>query len=95
MGFVDDIINRIKNEVSWKVGQGVSEGIGQVTSKIFKKKAPENNSPKCPKCGKEIIEAGLKFCPDCGAKLMLTCPKCNVDFPVGKKFCAQCGETLK
>lgn len=92
MGFIDDIINRIKNEISWKVGQGVSGGIGQVTSKIFNKKPPEN---KCPKCNKTIAEAGLKFCPDCGAKLLLTCPKCNVDFPAGKKFCAQCGETLK
>lgn len=95
MGFVDDIINRIKNEVSWKVGQEVSGGISKVASKIFKKGAPENKLPKCPKCKKEIIDPGLKFCPDCGAKLMATCVKCNLDYPTGTKFCTQCGEVLK
>lgn len=92
MGFVNDIINRIKNELSWKAGQEVSGGISRVAGKIFNKKTPEN---KCPKCKKIITETGLKFCPDCGAKLTLTCPKCNVDFPVGKKFCPQCGEALR
>lgn len=92
MGFTDDLINKVKNEVSWKVGQEVSSGISKAASKIFEKKAPVN---KCPKCKKVITDAALKFCPDCGAKLLLTCPKCSVDYPVGTKFCTQCGEALK
>lgn len=95
MGFVDDIINKVKNEVSWKVGQEVSSGISKASSKIFDKKAPENKLPKCPKCGRQISEVGLKFCPDCGGKLIANCPKCNVDYPAGTKFCTQCGEALK
>lgn len=95
MGFIDDIVNRVKNEVSWKVGQGVSGGISQATSKIFNKKTPEATIPKCPKCKKEITDPALKFCPDCGTKLIVTCSKCNIDYPVGTKFCTQCGEALK
>jgi len=95
MGFTDDILNRIKNEVSWKVGQEVSGGISQVASKIFKKRTPENKLPKCPKCKKDIADSGLKFCPDCGTKLLATCAKCNIDYPTGTKFCTQCGEALK
>jgi len=92
MGFTDDIINRVKNEVSWKVGQGVSGGISKAASKIFEKKPKVN---KCPKCKKEITDTALKFCAECGGKLLLTCTKCSVDYPVGTKFCTQCGEALK
>lgn len=95
MGFIDDLGNKIKNDVSWKIGQEASTGLGSLTSKIFRKKTPEDKTPKCPKCKKEISDAGLKFCPDCGAKLMMTCSKCNIDYPTGTKFCTQCGETLK
>jgi predicted RNA-binding Zn-ribbon protein involved in translation (DUF1610 family) len=95
MGFLDDIVNKVKNEVSWKVGQEVSSGISKASSKIFEKKSPEAKIPKCPKCGKEITDPTLKFCPECGAKLLVTCPKCNIDYPIGTKFCTQCGEALK
>ena len=95
MGFADDMLNKIKNELSWKVGQGVSSGVNKVASKIFNKKDVGPKTLKCPKCGREITEVGLKFCPDCGTKLLLTCSKCNIDYPVGTKFCTQCGEALK
>ncbi|MFZ2038357.1 MAG: zinc ribbon domain-containing protein [Minisyncoccia bacterium] len=95
MGFLDDLTGKIKNEVSWKVGQGVSTGISKVASKIFDKKAPEAKVPKCPKCKKEITDPALRFCPECGAKLIVTCSKCNIDYPIGTKFCTQCGEVLK
>ena len=95
MGFTDDLFNKIKNDVSWKIGQEASTGIGKITSKIFNKKTPEAKIPKCPKCKKEITDPALKFCPDCGAKLLATCPKCNIDYPIGTKFCTQCGGPLK
>jgi predicted RNA-binding Zn-ribbon protein involved in translation (DUF1610 family) len=95
MGFLDDIKNRVKNEVSYKVGQGASDGLGKITDKIFNKNDSGNKTPKCPKCKKEISDPGLKFCPNCGQKLLLTCSKCGVDYPSDTKFCTQCGEALK
>lgn len=55
-------------------------------------KKAEVEAPKCYKCKKAIPEAGLKYCPSCGANFMVTCVKCNVDFPLGTKFCPKCGE---
>jgi len=92
MGFLDDIVGRVKNEASWKV----SQEIGNVTSKIFdKKEKTPGMIDKCPKCRKKIGEVGLKFCPSCGATLMATCSKCNLNFPLETKFCTQCGGKLK
>lgn len=92
MGFLDDIVGRVKNEASWKVSQGISNA----TSKIFdrKKKVP-GEIDKCPKCRKKIEAIGLKFCPSCGATLVATCSKCSLDFPLETKFCTQCGGKLK
>lgn len=95
MGFADDFVNKVKNEVSWKLGQEASNGVSKIASKIFDKKSPENKEPACPKCKKAITDVALKFCPECGAKLTVTCSKCNVDYPVAVKFCTQCGEALK
>jgi predicted amidophosphoribosyltransferase len=95
MGFLDDITGKIKNEVGWKIGQEASDGIGKITSKIFNKEASGDGALKCPKCKKKITDPSLRFCPDCGQKLLLTCPKCNIDYPFGTKFCTQCGEPLK
>lgn len=95
MGFIDDLTNKVKNEVSWKVGQEAASGISKIASKIFDKKAPESKAPKCPKCSKEVADLNLKFCPNCGSKLLATCPKCNAGYPVGTKFCTQCGDALK
>ncbi len=92
MGFFGDILNKFKSELSWKASQEISEGIDKATDKIFNKKTSGN---KCPKCKKEILELGLKFCPHCGAKLMHTCPKCNIDFSIDQQFCTQCGTKLE
>ena len=47
----------------------------------------------CPKCGKAVRKG--KFCPECGAKLSASCPKCGAGAPDGAKFCPECGETLE
>lgn len=86
------IFDRVKSDLEWKAGQEVSSTIFKGASKLFKKGEKVN---KCPKCKKPITESGLKFCSSCGAKLMVTCQKCVKDFPVGTKFCDQCGEVLK
>lgn len=94
MGVLGDIASRVTNDLSWKAGQEVSEGISQGVSKIFAKKDASTSPTKCPKC-KAKITPDLKFCQKCGAKLTVSCSKCKTEYPVGVKFCAQCGGSLK
>lgn len=49
----------------------------------------------CPNCRQEI-EAGLKFCGNCGAHIEshlvgLTCPECGSPLLPGAEFCTECG----
>jgi len=53
---------------------------------------------RCPKCG-TLVDAGTKFCPQCGAPLTepaapTNCPKCGAKLPAGAKFCPACGEKI-
>jgi len=92
MGIFDNIISKVKNDLSYKAGNEISDAITKGASKILgKNDEPKKN--KCPKCKKPLSE-GLKFCEECGAKLTVSCSKCSVDYPVGKKFCPSCGEKL-
>ena len=47
----------------------------------------------CPKCD-VALDKGLKFCSNCGAKLMKECPKCGYDVEDGVKFCPNCGSLI-
>src|SRR5215831_16524284 len=47
----------------------------------------------CPSCGFENPE-GLKFCEDCGTKLVRACPTCGQQVRPTAKFCGECGTTL-
>lgn len=46
----------------------------------------------CPEC-KSTVAKG-KFCPECGHKFAMNCPKCGVELSAGAKFCPECGEKL-
>lgn len=46
----------------------------------------------CPACGKATPEG--KFCMECGASLVNTCPNCGHEVPAGGKFCLECGTKL-
>jgi class 3 adenylate cyclase/tetratricopeptide (TPR) repeat protein len=48
---------------------------------------------KCPQCQFEN-PAGMKFCGQCGAKLVVLCPQCGGENPPGFKFCGECGSSL-
>ena len=48
---------------------------------------------KCPNCQFENPE-GMKFCGECGAKLVRICLKCNFTNPAHFKFCGECGHNL-
>lgn len=92
MGIFNEIASKVKSDLTWKAGQGVSSGISSGLSKVVKGKGAAPLK-KCPKCKKKLTETGLKFCPSCGFKLVATCTKCTVDFPFGTKFCPQCGNS--
>ncbi|MFA5108902.1 MAG: zinc ribbon domain-containing protein [Candidatus Micrarchaeia archaeon] len=96
MGILDGLANKVKSDLEWKAGQEISTGVAKGASKVLNKDGSSSgDKSKCPKCKKPITESGLKFCPECGAKLTLTCKKCAVDYPVGTKFCTKCGTALK
>src|SRR5512138_1712223 len=48
---------------------------------------------KCPRCERESRK-GLRFCEDCGARLIVTCAACGAEVVPGKKFCGACGATI-
>ncbi len=93
MGILDGVANRVKYDMEWKAGSVISDKIAQGASKVLNK--GEADKGKCPKCKKPITDSTLKFCPNCGQKLQLTCAKCSISFPWGTKFCTQCGGALK
>ncbi len=60
--------------------------------------ATQEDSWKCPDCGN--VNTG-KFCLGCGKSkeeatkpATVKCPKCGTEWPVGTKFCGECGEKL-
>ena len=48
---------------------------------------------QCAKCG-TTNRGGMKFCEECGARLLLPCPGCGEPTLAGKKFCGECGTPL-
>jgi len=81
----------------------------QVQTPVFTSPTQESQAPRttqvatemrCPKCG-ATVQAGAKFCPECGTKLEppkpvvpTNCPKCGAKLPAGAKFCPACGEKI-
>ncbi len=91
MGFLDSIIQGIKDNLKWRARgeaiKGVEKGIGSVIKRA---------KNRCPKCRKPITEEGARFCPHCRAKLVLVCPSpnCQRESPLGTEFCSSCGAKL-
>ena len=54
---------------------------------------PKASGSVCPSCG-QPVQAGAKFCMNCGAKLQAVCPKCGQPVQPGAKFCMFCGQQL-
>src|SRR5919108_2713673 len=48
---------------------------------------------QCASCGFENPE-GLKFCEECGTKLVRVCPSCGQQVRPTAKFCGKCGTAL-
>lgn len=48
---------------------------------------------RCGNCGFEN-PAGMKFCEECGTKLVWACPRCGREVRPTAKFCGECGTLL-
>lgn len=81
------------------IGMGAGAALGNVMGQMFNQN-PQNqqsvqNQPtvQCPKCSAQI-QAGVKFCPNCGqntAPQGVACVNCNKQISQGTKFCPECG----
>lgn len=83
------------------MGLGVAPNMGNIFGGISENTMNINSQPNssqgkvCPKCSATIAD-GLKFCGNCGEKVLntLTCPACNYENPENTKFCGNCGQRL-
>lgn len=48
---------------------------------------------RCSRCGADSL-AGMRFCGECGAPLVLSCRSCGAANPPEHKFCGHCGAAL-
>jgi class 3 adenylate cyclase/tetratricopeptide (TPR) repeat protein len=46
---------------------------------------------RCPRCQQDN-PTDARFCPGCGAHLVLACGACGAELPGGARFCPQCGQ---
>jgi len=86
-------------------GMGVGLGAGVSMANIFgeamrtsandlkEESKPKENKTACVKCGAEI-KLNAKFCPECGAKQVLTCANCGAEIKASAKFCPECGNKV-
>ena len=85
------------------VGMGAGAAMGQMFAQSFNPApaaqpaaapavAPAAAQAVCTACGAQI-PAGVKFCPECGAKQSTSafCTSCGKEIPAGTKFCPECG----
>lgn len=81
------------------VGNGVS-GIGTAGTETAGADGGETGEAAtekvqvCPQC-QASVQAGAKFCSNCGTKLIQVCPGCGKVVAPGSKFCSECGCALK
>ncbi|MGD1099454.1 MAG: SPFH domain-containing protein [Thermoplasmata archaeon] len=84
------------------VGLGAGLGIGYgMAGQMQGAYGPGPGQP-CPKCA-TLVQAGVRFCPNCGTPMGGAppaaaqgppCPKCGQPNAAGVKFCANCGASL-
>ena len=84
-------------------GMGMGGTFGQMASQMGQYINPQAQPPQpaaqasagsvCPSCG-HAVQAGAKFCMNCGAKLQAVCPNCGQAAAPGAKFCMFCGHQL-
>ncbi|MCX7874899.1 MAG: hypothetical protein N2321_01890 [Melioribacteraceae bacterium] len=53
----------------------------------------EDDNNKCPKCN-YWNQGAVKYCSNCGTKLLMICNNCSVENPRDAKYCNSCGNKL-
>ena len=48
---------------------------------------------RCPRCQSQNRE-GVRFCEDCGGRLVTVCASCGAELLPEKKFCGSCGSSV-
>ncbi|VVC01957.1 Double zinc ribbon [uncultured archaeon] len=94
MGILEGIAGKVKSDLEWKAGQTITDTVVKGASKLGGKGGSAGPSNACPKCKKAVPDPRPKFCPACGAALMVTCKKCNAEYHAGTNFCTGCGTKL-
>lgn len=90
------VTGAVRNETA---GTGVS-GIGTAGTETAGADGGETGETAtekvqvCPQC-QASVQAGAKFCSNCGTKLIQVCPGCGKVVAPGSKFCSECGCALK
>lgn len=74
------------------VGLGMGTNLGRTAGETMSTH-PTKNTRACTKCGKPL-NAGAKFCPECGTPVHFYCPECGTTLAAGSKFCPECGKKL-
>ena len=94
MGILDGITNKVKYDLEWKAGQTISDGLAKGAGSVLNKGQAPSGTAACPKCKAPVPDPRPKFCAKCGTPLIVTCKKCNAEYPTGTNFCTGCGKKL-
>lgn len=82
---------------SFEQSNSSANGFTKSESGLGRQGAASQNAGRriCPRCS-AVLENGMKFCGNCGAKISrsIICPQCGAQNDEKMKFCTQCGVKL-
>ncbi len=76
-----------------KSAEAESKDDDQLEALIRARKQAIGHPKRCPKCQNKL-DAGARFCPNCGTDLGLACPSCGKVVLPGDLYCRSCGGKL-
>lgn len=85
---------KLPNEIFDEIEKFIMSGGKSVSVSFGATKALKENEVLCPKC-KTANPKGIKFCNNCGGKLVNECANCHTDVGLGIKFCPSCGSSME
>lgn len=76
-----------------KSAQAESKDDDRLEALVRARKQAIGHPKRCPKCQNKL-EAGARFCPNCGTDLGLACPSCGKVVLPDDLYCRSCGGKL-